>query len=124
MCNRWAARVKLNSSAKTMTACRCRNSTLGNTAPSLFRQTAEIGNCPTSSEGTGRGEKVSKRFFYFWATLPRPGGLQFRRRDTMGSGRGEKCTRAKNIPSLFQSKDEPGEAPGTVVEEAPFRGRF
>jgi hypothetical protein len=26
--------------------------------------------------------------------------------------------------SLFQSKNEPGEAPGTVVEEAPFRGRF
>ena len=27
-------------------------------------------------------------------------------------------------PSLFQSKNEPGEAPGTVMEEAPFRFRF
>src|ERR1019366_4449888 len=54
---------------------------------------AETGNCPTSSEGTGRGEKVSKRLFYFWAALARPGGPQFRRRDSMGSGRGERCTR-------------------------------
>jgi len=33
---------------------------------------------------------------------------------------------AKSIPnpSLFQSKDEPGEEPGRWVEEAPFRFRF
>jgi len=44
MCSLWAALAKFNSSASTMTACRCRTSRLGNTAPSPFL--AREGFCP------------------------------------------------------------------------------
>src|SRR5438132_4368574 len=74
MCNLWAARVKFRSSANTMTACRWRTSTLANTTPYLLCQTAEIGYCPTSSQGTGRKEKVLKELLSRDGALSREGG--------------------------------------------------
>src|SRR6266478_10242038 len=42
----------------------------------------------------------------------------------MVGGLGYTAEARRPYSSLFQSKNEPGEAPGTAMEEAPFRFRF